>query len=63
MQRFLSKTEKMGCNERFTGTGLSPDGEVETLVPCVPLKELVGVVRVPLAISDVEIQALQRKQK
>ena len=58
---FLDHT--VGCNVQFTGTGLSPDGEVETLVPCIPLKEIVGLVRVPLAITDAEIQALQRKQQ
>ena len=47
----------------YRNTGLSPDGEVETLVPCIPLKEIVGLVRVPLAITDAEIQALQRKQQ
>lgn len=51
----------VGCNCKFTGTGLSPDGEVETLVPCVPLSELVGLVRVPLTITDEELHALQRR--
>jgi hypothetical protein len=53
----------VGCNPRFTGTGLSPDGEVETLVPNVPLSEVAGLVRVPLTITDAEIQALQRRQR
>ena len=52
----------VGCNARFTGTGLSPDGEVETLVPCVPVNELVGATTVPLTITDEEVQAFQRRQ-
>ena len=53
----------VGCNARFTGTGLSPDGEVETLVPCVPVNELAGVPTVPLVLTDAAVQAFQPPQQ
>ena len=40
------------CSGTSTGTGLSPDGAIEVLVPNVPLEEIDGVVKVELDVRE-----------
>ena len=40
----------VSCNARFTGTGLSPDGDVEMLVRNIPLAEIEGCIKIPLDV-------------
>jgi hypothetical protein len=52
----------IGCNPKFLGTGFSPTGEVETLVPNVPLRAVAGLCRIELDVTLAEIEALRRKE-
>lgn len=52
----------IGCNAKFLGTGFSPSGDVETLVPNVPLRDVPGVCRIELKITLPEIEALRKRE-
>jgi len=52
----------IGCNAKFLGTGFSPSGEVETLVPNVPLRDVPGVYRIELMVTHAEIEALRKQE-
>ena len=41
----------VSCNVRFTGTGLSPDGDVEMLVRNIPLAAIEGRIKIPLDVK------------
>ena len=52
----------VGCNPKFTGTGYSPEGQIEYLVPNVPLRDVAGLCRVELEVTLPEIEELRRRE-
>ena len=49
----------VSCNAKFTGTGLSPDGDVEMLVRNVPLAEIEGCIKIPLDVRKEHFEEVE----
>lgn len=58
---FLNHT--IGCNGRFTGTGLSPDGAVEMMALNTPLADIAGVLRIPLDVSAAAVGSALEEER
>jgi len=51
----------IGCNSKFTGTGLSPDGHKEFMMKNMPIDEISGCVVMDLEVSMDDITTLKQR--